>query len=84
MRVQGKWRTFKDRIFNKDEEALNTIKRQLLLDMPTNDFHRRLDMIDTYPELFFGDNRKQGLKLTEEEFEQLRILIINQQEKKML
>lgn len=67
-----------------DGKELQNMKRQLLLEAPTKDFLLRLDLIDQYPELFYDDNkRSKKLRLTPKELEQLRILMNEQQDKKM-
>ena len=60
------------------------MKRNMLLEEPTNDFSLRLDLIDHFPELFQkNDQKAKKLKLTTKEIQQLRILMIEQQENKM-
>ena len=61
------------------------MKRQLILEAPTKDFLLRLDLVDQYPELFYdGNKRAKRLRLTDKEVEQLRILLIEQQENKKM
>ena len=61
------------------------MKRQLILEAPTKDFLLRLDLVDQYPELFYDEHKgAKRLRLTDKEAEQLRILLIEQQENKKM
>ena len=44
-----------------------------MLRIPSPDFLTKLDLIETHPELF--DNRKKKLNFTQEEIEQIRVLV---------
>lgn len=57
-----------------EPEQIKSIKRQLQLQEQTDDYLTKLDLIDEHPELF--DKRKDKIKLTKIELEQVRILIV--------
>ena len=46
----------------------------MMLQNPTEDFLTKLDLMDSHPEIF--DDRGKNLKLTKEEIEQLRVVVI--------
>ena len=68
------WNRFRARVFELQKSDLNKLDRFLILQEPTTNFAKKLDLIDTHPDLF-RENSKYP-KLAEREIDMLRVLVM--------
>lgn len=67
------WSKIKNKIFETERPVLEGLKRHVNMTVnPQKDFLTKLDLIDSYPELFYEQNME---KFSDTEIEQLRIFM---------
>ena len=72
------WNKIRENILKDDKKLVPRIKRYNILKTASKeDFLTKLDIIDSHPEVF--DSKHKDVKLSKEELEQLRVLVVGDQ-----